>query len=141
MMDANEYARKVAPAAQALAVVLRSAEWISGSKANSVVTPGPVRQAVVAAPRHTEPVTVETRPPEREPVAITAGDAELLSLAADAEREPPTPIVREESIDPSSINLTLGDRSYRVRGLEKNLSYAQLKVVLRVARGELLLPR
>ena len=32
--------------------------------------------------------------------------------------------------------MRLGDREYRVRGLEKSLSYEQLKVVLRVTRGE-----
>jgi hypothetical protein len=34
------------------------------------------------------------------------------------------------------VVMRLGDREYRVRGLEKNLSYEQLKVVLRVTRGE-----
>lgn len=126
MMDANEYARKVAPAAQSLAVAVRSAEWIDGPKTTSVAATGPVPHAVVP-------------PPRREPEAIvgTRSETELLSLAADLEVESPVSIEREESADPSSINLTRGDRTYRVRGLEKNLSYAQLKVVLRVARGEL----
>lgn len=32
--------------------------------------------------------------------------------------------------------MRLGDREYRIRGLEKNLSYEQLRVVLRATRGE-----
>jgi DNA primase len=124
MMDANEYARKVAPAAQSLTLLVRSAEWIGGPKPKSIAAP-------VAPPQHAEPITIE--PVHHEPEAADGNETELFSLAA----EPPTPIMREESTDRSSINLTRGDRSYRVRGLEKNLSYAQLKVVLRVACGEL----
>lgn len=125
MMDANEYARKVAPAAQSLALAVRSAEWIGGPKTKSVSAPA-------APPQRSEPITITP-----EPVALTATETALLPLAVDPEPQPPVPIVREDALDLDSINLTRGDRSYRVRGLEKNLSYAQLKVVLRVARGEL----
>lgn len=137
MMDANEYARKVAPAAQSLALVVRSAEWIGGPKTKSVVAHGPVPHAVAQPPQQSEPMTIDVEPREPEPIAITTNETEVPSLAADPDPEPAMLIVREDSLDPSSINLTRGDRSYRVRGLEKNLSYAQLKVVLRVARGEL----
>ncbi|HIQ14488.1 MAG TPA: hypothetical protein EYH38_02805, partial [Leucothrix sp.] len=35
-----------------------------------------------------------------------------------------------------SGGLTLGDRQYRIRGLSKNRDYEQLKINLRVTRGE-----
>jgi energy-coupling factor transporter ATP-binding protein EcfA2 len=46
--------------------------------------------------------------------------------------EPPLPV----DIDDKELRLTLGDRAYTVRGIEKNLSYEQLKVWLRVSRGD-----
>jgi len=93
-MDANEYARKVVPASQSLALLMKSAEWICG----------PTRVSATAATATTEPSSQS--PP---------------SLAA------PSPT--------DAIEYTFGDRHYRVRGLEKNLTFEQMKVVLRVERG------
>ena len=45
---------------------------------------------------------------------------------------PPLPV----EVDDKELRLTLGDRAYTVRGIEKNLSYEQLKVWLRVSRGD-----
>jgi DNA primase len=64
-MDANEYARKFAPAEQALALVLRQAQWIGGAPAASATE----EEAPAAAP------TTEARVPP--------------SLAADPEPLPP----------------------------------------------------
>jgi hypothetical protein len=52
--------------------------------------------------------------------------------APDSRLQSPIPVKRVGD----QVILSLGDREYRVRGLEKSLSYEQLKVMLRVVRGE-----
>ena len=103
-MDANEYARKVAPASQSLALLVKSAEWMCG--------PTTISDVVPLAPSASEP----TQPT---PEAKTNDDAS--SLAA------------RSSVD--ALDFTFGDRHYRVRGLEKNMTFEQMKVVLRVERA------
>jgi DNA primase len=140
MMDANDYARKVQPAAQSLGVLLRSAEWMAGPKLGMIdlappppLSDAPLRMmptpAVEAVPEPREmmpkPLIEVMREPERE------DREQASSLAA----EPPP----SSSIDPTSagsIDVTRGDRRYRIRGLDKCLSYAQMKLVVRVSRGE-----
>jgi DNA primase len=101
-MDANEYALKVTPAAQSLALAVKSAEWMAG------------------------PTTIGLH----FSLAAVAADEPLKEKAPDT---PLQPGGSSSSLAP--IDLTLGDRHYRIRGLEKNLSYEQMKVILRVARG------
>ncbi len=120
-MDANEYALKVTPASQSLALLVRTAEWVSGPTKLSVVAPASAALPLAAPPptdepRIDEPPHVDGPPPAEEP-AINAPPADVAS-----------------SVDP--IDITLGNRHYRVRGIEKNLSYEQLRVVLRVGCGE-----
>jgi DNA primase catalytic core len=95
-MDANEYARKVTSAAQSLALLVKSAEWMSG----------PTKTTIAVAPLEPAPS-----------LAAVAGEP---AVAPPAAGEP--------------IDITLGDRFYRVRGLEKNLTYEQMRIVLRVER-------
>jgi DNA primase len=99
------------------------------------------------------------RSPSPEPAASEA--EEIISLAAvaaadaSAEFSDNTPVFTEPvaspaplapSLSPSTrveaeirgedIHIAMGDRSYRVRGLSKNLSYDQMKVTLYATRGE-----
>ncbi len=120
-MDANEYALKITPASQSLALLVRTAEWVSGPTKLSVAAPASVALPLAAPPpinepRVDEPPRIEELPTSEEP-AIDAPAANAAS-----------------TVDP--IDITLGDRHYRVRGIEKNLSYEQLRVVLRVGCGE-----
>jgi DNA primase len=122
MMDANDYARSVQPPAQAFAVALRSVEWIAGPKLTAIeIAPPPAAAAVATAP-----------------LTIAKNEA-APSLAAEPRVAPiiqaPAAASREIE-DPSSIDFARGDRHYRVRGLDRNLSYAQMKTIVRVARGE-----
>lgn len=94
-LDANDYARRVTPASQSLALLVRSAEWMCGPTRVDDVLP-------LAAPL---PRIEEPQPPPPAPAATDA------------------------------IEFTFGDRQYRVRGLDKNLSFEQMKIVLRVARA------
>ncbi len=109
-MDANEYAMKVTPASQSLALLVRSAEWVSGPTKLSVAAPAS-HAPLLAAPPPIEEPRIDEPPP-------------IDALAVDA----------ASTVDP--LDITLGDRHYRVRGIEKNLSYEQLRVVLRVGCGE-----
>ena len=52
-----------------------------------------------------------------------------------AKEETPVPPLAAE-VRGEDLTLTLGDRSYRVRGLDKNLSYAILRVNLLASRGD-----
>lgn len=140
-MDVNEYAQQVTPAQKSLGLVIRKAEWMGSGKA-------PERQLNI---NNVEPSfdvetgeVVDTVPP----------------LAADA-NQPPSPAVEEQTKTctdiPESVNaspqpqaptpveaeqtdhelvISLGDRRYRIRGLNKNLSYDQLKVNVLVNKGD-----
>jgi DNA primase catalytic core len=151
-MDANEYALKVTPAAKSLGVLLNRASWIGkGQRPESrvavpvMVAPSVAAQPeIVAAPKEEqaakekmieqavpEPVIeaaavapVEVAP-EPSPAAIPE---HVLPLAAvPAPVAPPPFEVRGED-----VLLRFGDREYRVRGLQKNLSDDMLRINLRV---------
>ena len=104
-LDANDYARRVTPATQSLALVIKSAEWMCG----------PTRVEDVLPTTRTADIVAE--PPKH---ANATDDASSLAAA------PPSS---------DAIDFTFGDRQYRVRGLDKNLSFEQMKIVLRVARA------
>jgi DNA primase len=127
-MDANAYALAVQPASKSLGLVIRQAEWLGKG----------------AAPRR-EPVTVNAPAPadvlslaaavevEAEPVEPPMLDVPAMPEPP-AYRVPPTAVPLPVAIsDSGELVLTLGDRMYRVRGIEKNLSYEQLKVLVRAS--------
>jgi len=101
-MDANEYARKVTPAAESLGVAIRSAQFVVKGKRAASPSPAPA-----------EPVPAAAASPEAPPLAASG----VVVLGDEAK-------------------MTLGDREYRVRGLGKNLSYEQMRLVVRVSQGE-----
>ncbi len=102
-MDANEYVLQVQPADKSLSVVIRSAEYMGEGQP-------PERQLDIE----------QQAPPVKE----------TLPLASPI---PPSP---QEQVEPEisehEINLTLENRRYRVRGLQKNSSYDVLKINLLV---------
>jgi DNA primase len=110
-MDANEYALKVTPATQSLALLVRSAEWMSG----------PTKLTVAPAV-----------------FPLAAESPESLKTKQLKEKQDPDTVLQQtpvtSEIDPYDV--AFGDRRYRVRGIEKNLSYEQLKVLLRVSSGD-----
>lgn len=134
-MDANEYAQKMSPPQKSLALVIRKAEWLGSGKS-------PER-------KETLPMMDEPHFEQKE---------SLLSLAAeDVKAELPEP---PKNIDTSIVDETasplpsstapdiqikhdtqesfirIGDRTYRVRGLDKNPSCDQLKIQLQAKKGE-----
>jgi DNA primase catalytic core len=117
-MDANDYARKVTPAAESLGVAIRSAQFVAKGKRAAALSeptpasplaPGPEAPAV---PEEASAEAAETVPP----LAASSGP--------------------EIKLDGDQAELTLGDRHYRVRGLSRNLSYDQMRVNVRVSREE-----
>ena len=119
-MDANEYAVKVVPATKSLATLVRGAEWMGKGAAPAVPSSVVASCSAAAAPAESLPFVASPEPPLASPVA------------PDPTLDIPT------RIDGDAIEITLGDRVYRVRGFERNTGTAQMKVMLRVARNEAL---
>lgn len=103
-LDANEYARQSASPSESLGALIRSAAWLGKGKAAAVssITEGthaapaaPATECAIVSPVETAPLAASVLPPA--PLA--------------------TPAMTAEGGD---LHLTLGDRHYRVRGLEVN---------------------
>jgi DNA primase catalytic core len=131
-MDANQFAVQMQPAQKALALTIRKAEWLGSGKAPQITTaPAALSSAANAADvvEATEPVT---------PTKVVETVALVVSpLDAIASPVPPLPTstVTLETRD-DGLFLVLGDRTYRIRGLDKNASTDQLKIQLLAQRGE-----
>jgi len=174
-MDANEYALKLQPAAKALDLVIRKAEWLGKGDAperndsppcvsneqttakqdnsNSTVseTPsGDVEQAANKAAKRKKsasPATSASDKPLSSLAAEAAADAASVATAAGshsheekqppvASPQPPAPKEIEAEVREKEIFIEIGNRTYRVRGLEKNLAFDVLKVNVLVRRDE-----
>ena len=118
-MDANEYALQVQPASKSLGVVIRSAQWMGKGKAKPIMTqPTEIIEAAESIlPDEPSPLVAE--PAQDEPLPAAA-------VPAAPQVDIPAEVTEREIIIP------LGNRRYRVRGLENNLNYATLKVNLLV---------
>jgi DNA primase catalytic core len=166
-MDANAYALKVTPAAKSLGVLLNKAQWLGKGQrpesrvlepvivAESTSEPEPDAEpepSIELLPAAIEAATKETIievTPEPAPAASPVEiEIHVLPLAAEPEpvapQEPtaaPAPVIDvpvERRGD--DIFLMQGERRYRIRGLNKNMSYELLKVNVlvsgRTPRGE-----
>ena len=147
-LDANAYALKVQPAAKALGLMIRTAEWMGGgtppdggkakeaakkestqdvqAQPESQVLPAPVFP-LAAAPQESAhaPVPEAVKPPDPEAVALPAF------------RVPPPPgEATPAEVQGQDLLLVLEDRAYRIRGWQKPLNPETLKVNLMVTRGE-----
>jgi hypothetical protein len=143
-MDANEYALKVGPPTKSLGVAIRAAQWLGKGKPKPLTTSIDIPSrsgAVVNEPPAATPV--ET-PHEQTPVPPLVAESTALDITAAADialpaqviPDAPTPLALPETktlgADREYV-LAFGPRRYRVRGLEKNLSYESLKVNLLAA--------
>jgi DNA primase len=155
-MDANEYARKVTPAAKSLGVLLNRASWLGKGQRAAAQEPEiePLPAEAKAAAK--EKIIMEETPgpepiaatvPRTAAPAVEAPTEEVFPLAAVPELVVPMPRRVESQGDVQvevrgeDILMRQGEREYRVRGLQKNLSAELLRVNLRVmatnARGEM----
>jgi DNA primase catalytic core len=108
-MDANEYTLKVKPAQQSLERLLRQAQPMTA-------------------------VTELQSQSEKIDSSLLAIQATPINLQSDDNKKPKDDCPVE--VTDTEIKLTLGNRFYRVRGLDKNLSLGQLKINLLVSVGE-----
>jgi DNA primase catalytic core len=143
-IDANEYARKVMPAAKSLGVLINRASWLG--KGQRAAAPEPESEPLPAEEKTaTKERKIEDDEPEPIAESMPTTDAptqEVFSLAADP--EPVAPIEPEQAnneptpgrpvldvpveIRGEDIFIQQGERRYRIRGLHKNLSYELLKI-------------
>jgi len=119
-MDVNEYANEVTPATKSLGIAIRKAEWLGKGKSPTITTQG-MNDELIA----------ETEPQEDQ--SSLAAELPEPSIATPL---PEAPKNVDAQVNEREINIDLGDRHYRVRGLQKNMSYDQLKVNLLVTKGD-----
>ena len=162
-MDANEYALKVGPAAKSLGVAIRSAQWMGkgaapgGGQAKPITTTMGVLTVLAAAAPVDPPLAAEAAAKEeiqtpaaptlpaqacvQETVPVQGAasvvpaavlPAQALPEAAVAQPPPASQVLGAER----EHHFSFGERRYRVRGLEKNLSLQTLKINLLVCQGE-----
>jgi len=106
-MDANDYALKVTPAEQSLALVLKKAVWLGEGEDP-------------AEPRETLPVSFSP----------------LAAEEATKDEGPVSTNETLATMEGSDIIFSFGARRYRVRGLEQNESNHHLKINLMISEGE-----
>lgn len=131
--DANSYALAVTPPEKSLGVVLRGAV-VSADAARPRASSLAAKAASVAAP--VAPVSEATATPkeaagEKTDVPATTARHEMPAASPGAGAAPL--LLKNE---PDEIELGIGDRRYRVRGLAKNTGFESLRVSLRAACGE-----
>ena len=146
-MDANEFALKVTPAEQSLAVLLRSARYMAGPLKTLVATPTPaepMNASAIIKGATSLPLAAASRPQENvmseelpASAAEEAAKEETPPAASPASPipPPPRPDIPAEISD-HEVVITLGERRWRIRGLAGNTSYERLKVSVLVAVGE-----
>ncbi|MFC1750742.1 CHC2 zinc finger domain-containing protein [Pseudomonadota bacterium] len=144
-MDANEYALQVQPASKSLGVVIRSAKWLgNGKQPTKPKTTETLQIQVQDEPnQEVEPsflvadLAAEEAEEQEEDEALIKAPEPVEPLPAAAIPEPPSPEVQTEVKDDEAV-MMFGNRRYRVRGINKNLSFNQLKVNILVNQGEAL---
>jgi DNA primase len=141
-MDANEYARKVQPAAKSLGVVIRSAQWLGSgarpqlSTAVSDAVAVSVADEVLRSPSSPDPEALKYLSPLPNEIPLLAAEPNTLlaepaaaAVPASADPEPPA------TADEKQLVISYGERRYRVRGWPKRLGEA-LKVNILLSAAE-----
>lgn len=113
-MDVNEFARKMNPPQQALALVVRQAQWIGSGR------PAVVEAVVPQAPQE-QPLTMEK----------TFMPSSLAAEAARVAHAQPVDVVRDEVL-PDEVQLEAAACSWRVRGWKKNTTPEAMRVNVQV---------
>ena len=135
-MDVNAYADQMVPAPKALALVIRSAQWLGSGRAPQVTTNIiEVEKSSFLAAVSIESVEAET---VVEPQNVIEKNNPVDVIATPVPPLPTAQLVLEARNDGLYAQLGEGTqaRMYRVRGLEQNTGVEQLKVQLMVQRGE-----
>jgi DNA primase len=131
-MDANEYALKVGPASKSLGLALRQAEWIGKSARPADEDALACKLAAVTIATEAGQQEDVEAAPETSPLAAVP-DPVAADPAAESTDAPTVAVMTEGTAH--EVNLSFADRHYRVRGLNKNLSYEVLKLNVLVRQG------
>ncbi len=136
-MDANDYALKVTPAAKSLGVVIRKALWLGNGQAPERPEAEPIYTALpdIAKTTHVAAsiplaAPVSQKLPEPLPAVAQQPIAEaapLSVLPASPMPDAPAPEL-DAQVSDNEVTLSVGNRRYRIRGLQKNLAFEVLKV-------------
>lgn len=134
-MDANEYAQKVQPSQQSLDLVLRKSVWMGEGDGPSEREP--VSRTSETVVEVEAPAASQGEATKEETVVVSSLAVEQLPAedVAPLVAQPPMLEIPTE-VREGEVVITLGDRRYRVRGLERNTSLDILKVNLLASRGE-----
>jgi len=147
-LDANAFAVKCPPATASLGERIRQAVWLGAGPAVARPLPAHLEQAFQAVPGDAPcappaspfaaPSPAAAPAPSPNPSTLppgapraSIGDREPSVSPEPAPALPPIPV----TVGSHELTLTLGDRTYRVRGLAKNLTPETLRVTLLVQRG------
>jgi hypothetical protein len=162
-LDANEYALKVGPAAKSLGVAIRSAQWLGkGAAPRTGTAPGrgqpkPLTTAIASTSVTAESSAVDPSLAAEEAAKGKTGPDQpapnteaLLEVPVAQPPQPPLParaLPEAPAVLPPPASqalgaehehhFTFGERRYRVRGLERNLSLQTLKINLLVSQDDL----
>lgn len=105
-MDANDYARQVQPIDKSLGLLIRKAEWMGNGQ-----------KKMIANKEVEQPYEI-----------INTSEEEVIN--------PVLPTELNAEVNDQQVVLNIEDRRYRIRGLQKNLSYEQLKVNLLIQKAD-----
>lgn len=139
-MDANEYARKVTPAAQSLRLLINGAAWLGNGAAPVAAAPAsPV--AAASSPS----LASASKNGASSHVAPAPSSLVAASLAADTHETAAKKESSQATASPSAPRLvecgdfhtfSIDGREYRLFGLAKNNGLESMKVTLRLSVGE-----
>ena len=135
-MDANEYALQVTPASKSLGVVIRSAVWLGKGEAPNKPTSSTAENKTASTLKN-KPATKDKK--ENVPIPSLAADPETNNEPLPATIIPEAPKADiDVDITNAEVIMCLGDRRYRIRGLQQNLSVNLLKINILVSREDLI---
>ncbi len=126
-MDANEYASKAKAPFPALHAMINSAEWVGGVKLET----GNLNPESRAGALSSNELLAANLAAGSEPAEAAEGKSPAPKIGVD-------PSVVQSSLERRGeyVFLRLGEREYRVGGLDKNNSLDVLKITLRLRHGE-----
>jgi len=143
--DVNEVAVQSKDARAALGRFLRKAAWMGSPRTGAAPVPPPF-SAAEPIPVDANPVVTESDPPVEEPTAepVPAGEASwpepVTSDAFSPAVVPDAASLGEVAVTGQGpaveLRITLGNRSWRVRGLDRVTSFEALRVNVLVARTD-----
>jgi len=136
-MDANDYARKVQPAAKSLAVLLNAAQWLGAgtpplpeSSSVTVKDTSAPSLSLAASVSGLEQETAKEKKPQTPPPATADVPVIESIITPPTAAAPASPACLQQRGD--GWFLDLEGREYRVGGLEKTVGTDALKVALRL---------